>query len=89
MRSYRFAKAPKALRRCRVKPDNVALVPASLLPDKEHWQRLANELPSGSVLIITPPTGPGRTTLQHVAARLRSHGRHVRTFPAPRFAASG
>lgn len=89
MRPSRFTKTPRALHRRKVKLDNVALVPASLLPAKAQWQQLANELPAGSILIITPLVGPRPTTLQNVATQLRSHGRHVRTIPAQRFTASG
>jgi hypothetical protein len=73
------------LRRHKVNPDNVALVPASLLPYKAQWQRIANELPVGSVLIIAPLAGPRHATLQHVATQLRSRGRRVRTLPARDF----
>ncbi len=86
---YRFTSAPRALRRRRVTLDNVALVPASLLPYKEEWQQLANELPQGSVLIITPLAGPRPATMEKVTTQLRSRGHRVRTLPAQRFAASG
>ena len=65
--------------------DNVALVPASLLPYKAQWQQLANELPRGSVLIITPLTGPQETTLQKISTHLQAHGRRVKTLASDRF----
>src|SRR4051794_8587430 len=40
---------PRSLKRAKF--DNLALVPASLLPFKATWQQLANELPTGSTLI--------------------------------------
>ena len=89
MRPDRVTRAPRTLRRRKVELDNVALVPASLLPYKEAWQQLANELPQGSVLIITPLAGPKPATMEKVTTRLRARGHRVRTLPAQRFAASG
>jgi len=43
---------PDTLRHARL--DNIALVPASMLPFKEEWQRVANEMPEGGVLISLP-----------------------------------
>ena len=43
-----LSKPPAALRKARL--DHVVLVPASQLPFKEHWQKLANTLPTGPVL---------------------------------------
>jgi hypothetical protein len=34
--------------------DNLALVPASLLPHRTTYQRLANQLPAGAVLVVLP-----------------------------------
>jgi len=34
--------------------NNIALVPASLLPLREQWLALANSLPTGSILICLP-----------------------------------
>lgn len=49
---YRLTTAPRGLKRARL--DNIALVPASALPLKAQWQRIANELPDGGVLIVEP-----------------------------------
>lgn len=49
-----FTRPPLGLRRAKL--DNLALVPASLLPFKAKWQRLANDLPEGNILIILPET---------------------------------
>lgn len=49
---YRFTKAPDPLRRSRL--DNLALAPASLLPPKTVWQKIASELQQDSVLIPPP-----------------------------------
>jgi hypothetical protein len=40
---YHLSRPPKAVRKARL--DNVALVPASLLPRKGKYQRIANNLP--------------------------------------------
>jgi hypothetical protein len=44
--------------------DNLALVPASLLPFKAQYQHLANTLPKGDILIILPATDPDISTSQ-------------------------
>ena len=46
---YQIVRAPKAVRKARL--DNVALVPASLLPKKGKYQTIANNLPKGGILI--------------------------------------
>jgi len=68
-------------------PDNVALVPASLLPYRAHWQQLANELPAGSVLVCVPmqENKPRRPYLA-VARTLRQQGFTVRAVDAQLFA---
>lgn len=79
----RFTRTPKDLRRRGVKLDNVALVPASLLPYKQQWQRIANELPKGSVLICIPGVvGKQREVAVKVVAHLRGKGTRVATFTA-------
>jgi hypothetical protein len=45
---------PPALRSRGVRFDNLAVVPASLLPHKVSSQKYANTLPRGQVLIIGP-----------------------------------
>jgi hypothetical protein len=47
-----FGAPPPALRKAHL--DNLAIVPASLLPGKAEWQALANALPAGSTLIVLP-----------------------------------
>ncbi len=78
MRRYRLTRAPRALRWRGVQLDNVALVPASLLPFKAEWQRIANELPAGSVLVWLPESAPRhRRVAERVVSCLRQQGRHV------------
>ena len=87
MKPYQFTKPPQALRQPGLKLDNLALVPASLLPFKAQWQALANSLPTGSILICLPPTdSPQRKALETVAMLLRADGYNVTTLPAERFA---
>jgi hypothetical protein len=77
---YRIGRAPKAVRQARL--DNIALVPASLLPRKGKYQRIANNLPKGGVLICQTDKKPRlRAILARVASFLRENGHFVRTLP--------
>ena len=49
-----FRRPPASLRRPGVTFDNIALVPASLLPFKAKYQAIANHLPRGTVLLVLP-----------------------------------
>ena len=53
MKQYTFIQPPKALHKARL--DNIAIVPASQLPFKNVWQKVANNLPQGSVLLYRFP----------------------------------
>ncbi len=76
----RFTRPPRQLSRRNVRLDNVALVPASLLPYKEQWQKIANNLPRGGVLIVLPATRErGREVYEMVARSFGSLGKHVWT----------
>jgi hypothetical protein len=81
---------PQALQRPDVKLDNLAIVPASLLPNKVSYQKYANTLPRGQVLLIVPRNaGPAKqAALAKVAASLLQHGHGVRTLPQERFRAA-
>lgn len=85
MSSFRFAPPPRALRRARA--DNLVLVPASLLPFKEQYQAVANNLPAGATLIVTPkaPGKPGQT-LGNVAHQLAAKGHQVKVVTAAQLA---
>jgi hypothetical protein len=77
---YRIGRPPKALKRAKL--DNVALVPASLLPRKGKYQTIANNLPTGGVLICQTDKKPRlRAILARVASFLRENGHFVRTLP--------
>ena len=83
-RTYQFRCHPRALRKAKL--DNLALVPASLLPFKEQWQEVANSKPGEHVLIVLPKVeNRPRTVLQRVAAQLREHGHAVTMLSAKEF----
>ncbi len=85
MSAYRFRHPPRAIRKAKL--DNLALVPASLLPFKEQYQQIANALPQGATLILLPsPLKQQRRTCEKVAANLRERGHRVMTLPVERFA---
>jgi len=79
--SLPYSDPPGALRKVRL--DNIALVPASLLPLKETYQVLANRLPTGSVLIVSE-TQRQQKILAKVTQFFRSHGRQVISLPIER-----
>src|SRR5437763_13281732 len=72
---------PRTLRTARL--DNIALVPASLLPLKGTYQPLANQLPTGSVLCV-PGTLRQRTIMATVTKFFTDHGHTVFTMPLER-----
>ena len=69
---------PHALQHARL--DNIALVPASLLPLKGTYQPIANQLPTGSVLCV-PGTQKQRTIMATVTKFFKDHGHIVITMP--------
>ncbi len=78
----RVSPAPRPLRRRKTTLGNIVLVPASLLPFKAQWQAIANALPRGEVLVITPPMAtPQRHATERVAAQLRARGWRVTAVP--------
>lgn len=84
MSYYRLRKPPAALRTAKL--DNIALVPANLLPFKNQWQQIVSKLPKGSTLIILPAlTSRHRKTFEKVATKLQEQGKRVLTLNAERF----
>ena len=78
MKRWHRSQPPRALHRPGVKLDNIALVPASLLPQKAAFQAFANRLPPGELLVVLPPQETKqRQTLEAVAELWRERGRHV------------
>jgi predicted DNA-binding WGR domain protein len=83
MATVRWTGEPARLRSGSLRLDNLALVPASLLPYKARYQRLANQLPPGAVLIVLPTeAGPEQETLRATAARFLAKGHPVTTISA-------
>jgi hypothetical protein len=77
---YHITQAPKALKNARL--DNIALVPASLLPHKEIYQTIANNLPRRGVLICRIEKKERIShILDSVAAFFRQRGHFVKTLP--------
>ncbi len=82
-------RGPSALRRPQVQLDNIALVPAHLLPRKAEYQALANELPQGDILVVLPPPeSRERPTMERVAQLFRAKGRHVTVLTEERLTAA-
>jgi len=75
---YHFSEPPTRLKKARL--DNIALVPASLLKNKEIYQLIANSLPTGSVLAV-PGTLRQQKIIAKVTSFFRDHGRSVITMP--------
>ena len=83
MKRWHLHHPPAALRQRHVRLDNIALVPASLLPRKATYQALANTLPQGELLIVLPSDNmQEQRTLQKVATLWRAKGRRVTTIVA-------
>jgi hypothetical protein len=76
---YRITRPPRALREVRL--DNIALVPASLLPFKDEWQSLANDLPAGGVLLSMPLSAKLQDVVRKVGERFESRGHLVKILP--------
>lgn len=78
MNRWHRSHPPQSLQRPGVKLDNIALVPASLLPQKAAYQAFANRLPPGELLVVLPPQETKQQqTLKTVAHLWREKGRHV------------
>jgi hypothetical protein len=75
-----IGKPPRAIRKAKL--DNIALVPASLLPRKGTYQTIANNLPGQGVLICqTEKKERISRILERVAQYFRQNGHFVRMLP--------
>ncbi len=84
MKKYHVIKSPRAVRKAKL--DNLALVPASLLPFKDQWQDVANSKAGEHVLIVLPTVeNRPQHVLKRVAAELREKGHQVTTLSAEQF----
>ncbi len=73
---YQFAKPPKVLLKARL--DNIAIVPASLLPFTQTLQEKVNTLPKGAVLLCyAKENARQRKLLERVEAAFRQQGNIV------------
>jgi hypothetical protein len=80
----RFDAPPEQLRHATL--DNLALVPASMLPYRKEYQAIANHQPPGTTLIVLPSSGGRqRAALEGVASGLRAKGRRVATVSVRQF----
>jgi hypothetical protein len=77
----RYTPPPRALRKAKL--DNLALLPASLLPFKAEFQAIANQQPPGTTLVVMPKAaGKPSQTLGTVASQLQAKGHLVKVVPA-------
>jgi hypothetical protein len=75
--SYQSAKPPKAL--LKAKLDNIAIVPASMLPLQKTLQELINTLPQGAVFLCHAEENTRqRKLLERVEETFRQHGHFVK-----------
>jgi hypothetical protein len=75
---YRFTKPPKALLKARL--DNIAIVPASMLPFQKSLQELIDALPQGAVFLChAEENTKQRKLLERVEETFRQQGHVVRS----------
>jgi hypothetical protein len=75
---YRFTNPPKALLKARM--DNIAIVPASMLPLTKSVKEKVNTLPKGGVfLCYAQENTRQRKILERVEETFREHGHVVRS----------
>ena len=73
---YRFTHPPKAL--CKAQLDNIAIVPASMLPLKGTIQHLLNNLPQGGVFLChVTENAKQKSVLARVEEVFKQHGHAV------------
>jgi hypothetical protein len=77
---YRLTRPPKALLKARM--DNIAIVPASMLPLTETLIEKANTLPQGGVVLCYAAENTRqRKILERVGETFRQHGHAVIHLP--------
>ena len=78
--AYRFVKPPKVLRTAKL--DNIAIVPASMLPLPDTIQHLLNTLPQGAVFLChDTDNAKQKRVLERVGEVFRQHGHIVKHYP--------
>jgi hypothetical protein len=74
---YRFTKPPKALLKARL--DNIAILPASMLPFTRTIQEMLTKLPKGAVFLChAEENARQRKVLERVEETFRQQGHVVR-----------
>jgi hypothetical protein len=82
---YRLTNPPKALLRARM--DNIAIVPASMLPLMEMLKEKVNTLPKGGVLLChSQQNTRQRRILERVGETFRQQGHAVMNLPVEQVA---
>jgi hypothetical protein len=77
---YRLTNPPKALLKARL--DNIAIVPASMLPLTKLLKEKVNTLPRGGVVLCyTAENTRQRKLLERVGETFRQHGHAVMQLP--------
>ena len=75
---YRLTNPPKVLLKARM--DNIAIVPASMLPLTKIVKEKVNTLPKGGVFLCYAEENPRqRKLLERVGETFREHGHEVRS----------
>ena len=75
---YRLTNPPKAIRKARL--DNIAIVPASLLPLPQRLKEQVKTLPKGGVfLCYAKENSRQRRILERVEETFRQHGHAVKS----------
>ena len=78
MSPSRFARPPRPLRRNKVRLDTIVILPASMLPFRAEWKRLAAELePDGALFVVPTAETPLKQTMRQVATTLRHRGHSI------------
>ncbi len=86
--AYRMMKAPSSLQQPHLRLDNIALMPASLLPFKAVWEDIMRDLGEGEVLLIVPTArAVVRQACEQLGRSFLTAGYSVTTISAERFRA--
>lgn len=88
MNHYRFTRAPRSVRQ--VRRDNLALVSGDFLSQKAIYQKIANTLPRGAVLVVLPVNNSvQKRAMLDVAKQMSQQGIQVSVVPSTPTGKSG
>jgi hypothetical protein len=83
-KAYRFINPSRSLASVRL--DNIAIVPASMLPIRDSLQEILSDLPKGGVLLChTRQNAKQKRILKRVEEDFRQQGHAVVNLPLERF----